>query len=446
MTGRARPAPGLIIAAPASGSGKTVVAAGLIRALIRQGLAVAPAKIGPDYIDPAFLAAAAGRDCASLDPWALRPASLAARVAVLGDSDLVLCEGVMGLFDGALDAAGETRGSTADLAALTGWPVILVVDASRQGASAAALVRGFRDHRADVPVAGVLFNRVGGEAHRAAIETACARHLPGLPILGWLPRDPALSLPSRHLGLVQARELEALAIRLDAIADLVARHVDLAALRHFARPARLAPVETSPPIPPPGARIAVARDDAFAFAYAETLAGWRKAGAELRFFSPLADEAPWAEADSVYLPGGYPELHAERLAGARIFLGGLRARAQAGAVILGECGGAMVLGETLEDAQGAAHAMAGLLPLATSFRARRLQLGYRDCALLADCPLGPVGTRFRAHEFHYATVLREGPAERLFAVRDSRGNDLGPRGLMRGRVLGSFLHLIDRAG
>jgi len=435
---------GLIVAAPATGSGKTVVTLGLLRALVDRGIAVASAKVGPDYIDPAFLSAASGGPCPNLDGWAMRPATLAARIAALGQAELIVCEGVMGLFDGAAALPGEPSGSTAELAALTGWPVILVVDAARQAGSAAALVRGFVTHRADIHVAGVIFNRVNGTSHRATIEEACKTALPDLPILGWLPRDPALALPERHLGLIQARETAGLESRIAHAARVVAEHVDIPALIRLARSSKLVAADAGPPLPPLGQRIAIARDDAFAFIYGETLEGWRSSGAELSFFSPLADEAPAPGADAVYLPGGYPELHAARLAAAKNFLSGLHARADAGAVILGECGGAMTLGESLEDGDGVTHAMAGLLPLATSFKKRKLHLGYRRCILARDTPLGKAGDSFRAHEFHYATeTTAAGPS--LFQVADARGQSLGETGQVSGRVMGSFMHLIDRA-
>lgn len=434
--------PGLILAAPASGSGKTVVTLGLLRALRRAGVAVAAFKVGPDYIDPAFHAAASGCPAWNLDLWAMRPATVARLLQAIADrAELVLGEGAMGLFDGAASGGG----STADVAALTGWPVLLVMDVRGQGASAAAVLRGFATHRPEVTVAGVVFNRAGGVAH-AALLGAAIRPL-GIPAFGWLPRSPALALPERHLGLVQAAEAADLEARLEAAADLVERHLDLAALRAAARPARAsalgapAAAETAPL----GQRIAVAADAAFAFAYPATLAAWRDAGAELRPFSPLADEAPDAAADAVYLPGGYPELHAGRLAGNARFLGGLRAAAARGAVVYGECGGYMALGTGLVDGEGRRHSMAGLLPLEASFAEPRLHLGYRRAVLAAGGPLGPAGAAWSGHEFHYATVTAEGAGEPLFHCTDSAGRALGPCGRRRGAVLGSFIHLIDRA-
>ena len=414
---------GAILAAPASGSGKTTIAAGLVRALVRQGLAVQPFKAGPDYIDGGFLAAAAGRPCRNLDPWAMRPETLAA--ALDADADIAVVEGVMGLFDGAEGGGG----STADLAALTGWPVVLAVDCARQGQSVAALLEGFARHRSDIRIAGAVLNRVASERHEALLRERAG----AVPVLAALRREPALALPSRHLGLMQAGEHPALEAWLDCAADLVP-----AAAFPFG-PQRMAetPTANGMPLPPPGQRIAVARDEAFAFAYEHVLAGWRRAGAEIAFFSPLADEAP--DGDAVFLPGGYPELHAGRIAAAGNFLGALRHHQ---GPVYGECGGYMVLGEGLVDAEGKRHAMAGLLALETSFAEPVRRLGYRRLAARDGFPLGRA---FRAHEFHYARVLSEGPGEPLFEAADAHGRPLGPVGLMRGRVAGSFMHLIDAA-
>jgi len=438
--------PGFVIAAPASGSGKTIVTLSVLRALAASGVRVASFKVGPDYIDPAFHAVATSRTCFNLDLWAMRPETVAAVLARLFVSaDLIVGEGVMGLFDGAADGTG----STADVAAMTGWPVILVVDVRRQGASAAALLRGFATHRNDLRIAGVIFNQVAGGSHAEILRRAAAPL--GIPIIGCLPRSPDLSLPERHLGLVQAAERTDLLPFLDRAAEIAGRHLDLALLRSLAQPAvALAPVRAGPcpGIPPLGQRIAVARDVAFAFAYPMLLESWRDAGADLSFFSPLDNEAPDSESDAVYLPGGYPELHAGRLAGNHRFVAGLRAAAGRGGSVYGECGGYMVLGEALVDADGRSHEMAGLLPLVTSFDERRLHLGYRRAMLLGDAPLGRGGNEFCGHEFHYAVIRKEGPAKPLFACTDSRGRDAGAGagGLRHGTVCGSFVHLIDRGG
>lgn len=436
--------PGLIIAAPASGSGKTVLTLSLLRHLSQSGLAVASAKTGPDYIDPAFHTAATGRACVNLDPWAMGGESLDCLIGHMGrQAQLIVCEGVMGLFDGAASGSG----SSADLAVHIGWPVVLVVDSRRQGASAAAVVRGFASHRNDVEVAGVVFNNVGGARHAAILREAMAAALPELPVLGCVPHDPALTLPERHLGLVQAAEHPRIEAFLETAAQNIASHVDIDALVALARPAQIkeeSPAAVPLLIPPLGQRIAVARDEAFAFSYAAVLEGWRGAGAELSFFSPLAGEGPDEAADAVYLPGGYPELHGGKLAASTGFLDGLRAAAERGTVIFGECGGYMVLGGTLVDGEGVSHAMAGLLPLTTTFAERSLHLGYREARLTEETVLGAKDALFRGHEFHYAGIVEEGPGDALFTCHDARGEALGPAGLRKGTVMGSFIHLIDK--
>lgn len=434
---------GVIFAAPASGSGKTLVTAGLLRHLRGHGINVVAAKVGPDFIDPTYHAMASGKPCLNLDVWAMRSATLAGLVAELeAASDLILCEGVMGLFDGT-GADGET-GSTAELARLIGWPIVLVVDAHGQAASVAALLRGFATHEPAAPIVGVIFNRVAGARHGAALEGAVARHLPDLARLGALPSDPALILPSRHLGLVPADEAADAERVIDRAATLIGANLDLARLSGLAQSSGLDGAATTPTIPPLGRRIAVARDDAFRFAYPALIEGWRREGAEVGFFSPLANQPPDAAADAVYLPGGYPELWAGRLAAAEVFAAGLHRAAADGKPVYGECGGYMVLGEYLIDAEGRRQRMAGLLPLATSFADRRLHLGYRCATLLASGPLGAPGSHFRGHEFHYATVAYHGGAEPLLSVTDAAGRDLGACGLRRGSVFGSFIHLVDR--
>ena len=431
---------GVILAAPASGSGKTLVTLALLRHFRRSGRAVSSIKVGPDYIDPAFHAAASGRACANLDTWAMRPETLGRLLSQAGrDAEFVLGEGVMGLFDGASGGAG----STADLATALGWPVVLVVDARGMAASAGALLKGFMGFRPGVVISGVIFNRVGGSGHERALREAAGAL--DLPVLGCIPRDPALVLPERHLGLVQAAEHAELEAFLDGATEQVGACVDTVALAALATAARLANGADDPVVPPLGQRIAVARDEAFAFSYPFLLDGWRAAGAEVSLFSPLADEAPDVAADAVYLPGGYPELHGARLARNAAFLEGLRSAAARGATVFGECGGYMVLGRGLEDGEGRRHAMAGLLPLETSFADPRLTLGYRQAALDEACPLGAAGSRFRGHEFHFARTTELGLGPALFRLWDSAGKALGAAGRREGRVMGSFLHLIDRA-
>lgn len=434
-------ASGFVVAAPSTGSGKTTVTLGLLRALHRRGVEVAPAKIGPDYIDPHFHAAACGRPCVNLDGWAMPPSLLTQLAHSAGTgAQLLVAEGVMGLHDGGAEPGHVGRGSTADVARALGLPVLLVVDASGLGQSAAPLVHGFVSFDTSIAVGGVILNKVAGARHETMLREALAPV--GVPILGVLPRVGQVALPSRHLGLVQAGETPELDAFIDAAADQVAAHVDLEALLAMARPVAAVHGASAAPLPPLGQRIAIARDIAFGFSYTHLLDGWRKAGAELSFFSPLADEAPDAKADAVYLPGGYPELHAGLLAANAQFMAGLRAAAARGAQVFGECGGYMVLGEGLIDADGARHPMAGLLSLETSFAEKRLHLGYRKLEALAAFGGFAAGARLRAHEFHYAATVSEGADDKLFAIRGTAAQ----AGLRRGTVAGSFMHLIAMEG
>jgi cobyrinic acid a,c-diamide synthase len=431
---------GLIIAAPHSGAGKTTMTLAILAALARRGVKVRAAKAGPDYIDPAFHAAATGTAAINLDSWAMGPAmldSLAARAA--GDADIFVIEGVMGLFDGAPGESGR-RGATADLATHFNLPVLLVLDVARQAQSAAAVVRGFAAHDPAVRIAGVVLNRTASERHRKTIADAIAALR--IPILGALPRDAALALPERHLGLVQAGEHDDLAALIDRFAPVAERHLDLDAIEATAElVAVTAHPDRAGALPPPGQRIALAHDRAFSFVYPHLLDAWRNAGAEIIFFSPLADEAPPERADSCWLPGGYPELHAQALATVRRFYDGIRRFAETRPVH-GECGGYMVLGQSIEDADGRRHPMTGLLGHATSFAKRKLHLGYRAARLLADGVLGPKGQVVRGHEFHYASLVTAGDDAALAEISDSEGHPLGMAGGRRGHVTGTFFHAI----
>jgi cobyrinic acid a,c-diamide synthase len=434
---------GLMIAAPRSGSGKTTLTLGLLRAYRRRGVAVVGLKSGPDYIDPAFHAAASGAEGVNLDSWAMPPALLRSLAAgASGARALALCEASMGLFDGVPAPQGRT-GASADVAAALAMPVLLALDVSGQAQSAAAVVKGCAAYDDRLRIAGVVVNRVGSERHRRLVCEPIEAL--GIPVVGALPRSDAIALPERHLGLVQAGETEALEARLEAIADFVEAHVDCARVLGLAHILALdAPIAPARALRPPGQRIALARDAAFSFVYPHLMRGWRDAGAEIVPFSPLADEAPPADCDLCWLPGGYPELHAGRLAANARFLGGLR-RFAATRPVHGECGGYMALGARLTDASGEAHAMAGLLGVETSFAKRRMTLGYREARLTADGALGRAGSVLRGHEFHYATVADPGADPPFATVTDAYGEPPKPAGSRRGEVTGSFFHVIAEA-
>jgi cobyrinic acid a,c-diamide synthase len=431
---------GLIVAAPHSGAGKTTVTLALLAALARRGIRTRAAKAGPDYIDAAFHAAAVGTPCVNLDSWAMPRLLLDALAAqAAASADIFIIEGVMGLFDGASGAAGQS-GASADLAAHFNLPVVLVLDVARQAQSAAAVVRGFATHDPAVRLSGVILNRIASEKHRAVVAAAIAAL--NMPVLGAVPREAALALPERHLGLVQAGEHADLARLIDRLAAMAERHLDLDAIAALAAPLKLAaPTALLPAVPPPGQRVALAHDRAFSFVYPHVVDAWRGAGAEIVPFSPLANEPPPEHADSCWLPGGYPELHADALAGAGRFMSGLRHFAETRPVH-GECGGYMVLGESIEDAAGRRHAMAGLLGHATSFAKRKLHLGYRTARLLGDGVLGGKDAIVRGHEFHYATLTAAGTDESFAELSDGEGRALGNAGGRRDRVSGTFFHAI----
>jgi cobyrinic acid a,c-diamide synthase len=436
---------GLIVAAPRSGSGKTTVTLALLAALRRRGVAVRAAKAGPDYIDPAFHAAATRVPSLNLDSWAMAPGLLDALACETSrDAGFFVIEGVMGLFDGVAAAPGRS-GSTADLAVRFGLPVVLVLDVSGQSQTAAAVARGLATHDPTVRIAGVVLNRVGSARHQALVADAMVSA--GMPVLGAVKRDAGLATPERHLGLVQASEHADLAEKLDRLADMAERELDLDTIVAAAAPLKLsreAMAESLPvSLPPPGQRIALATDHAFSFIYPHVVAGWRRAGVEIVAFSPLADEPPPPDCDGCWLPGGYPELYAGVLAAARGFRDGL-ARFAATRPVHGECGGYMVLGAGLEDADGVRHEMTGLLGHDTSFADRKLHLGYREARLIAPSALGPAGSTLRGHEFHYARVTHAGNDAPLCELVDGQGKALGPAGGRRGHVTGAFFHAIAR--
>lgn len=419
---------GLIIAASSSGAGKTTVTLALLRLLSRQGIAVRGAKSGPDYIDPRFHEAACDAPCLNLDAWAMTPRRICDLAA--GDGTLII-EGAMGLFDG---APPDGKGAVADLARILRLPVVLVVDAARMAGSVAPLVSGFSNFNEHVSVAGVILNNVGSDRHEAMLRRALTPLQ--LPVLAALRRDKSLVQPSRHLGLMQASERPDLDSFLDRAADALEKSLDVESLIALTRP--LPAKANTEKLAPPAQIIAIASDAAFAFSYPHMLNDWHAAGAVIRPFSPLADEAV-PDADFVFLPGGYPELHAGTIAAANRFLKSLRNAAQ-NTIIYGECGGYMALGDLLTDADGNTHRMAGLLRLETSFSKRNLHLGYRHLTPRT----GPFTTSLTGHEFHYSTTI-SAKGDPLFDATDAEGNTLAPMGLTNRNVHGSFAHIIDAA-
>lgn len=431
--------PGLLVSAPSSGTGKTTVTLGLLRAFAEDGLTVQPFKSGPDYIDPAFHLAAAGRASFNLDSWAMGEGLWSAVAARAAGADLVVAEGSMGLFDGVAKPGATGHGTSAETAARMGWPVVLVIDVGGQAQSAAATALGFASFSPDVHLAGVILNRVASPRHERLTRLGMDRA--GVRVLGALPRRGDLTLPERHLGLIQAVEHPDLDPAIAGYAAFLREHVDLAAIRAAATGTAL---PTGGHLPkPPAQRIALARDAAFSFTYPHLLEGWREAGAEILPFSPLADEAPDPEADLVWLPGGYPELHGGALAAADRFRQGILRHAETRPVH-GECGGYMALGQGLIDKSGTRHGMAGLLGLETSYETRKFHLGYRLATLQAPMPGFDAGAQLRGHEFHYSTILAE-PDDPLAQVVDADGNPVPETGSRRGHVTGTFFHLIAEA-
>lgn len=428
--------PGLMISAPSSGTGKTTVMLGLLRALREDGHVVQPFKSGPDYIDPAFHLAAAGRASFNFDSWAMDEGLLGAVAAQAQGADIVVAEGSMGLYDGVATRGQAGFGTSAETAQRMGWPVVLVIDVSGQAQSAAATALGFAKYAPDLPFAGVILNRVASPRHERLTRVGMDRA--GITVLGSLPRRGDLKLPERHLGLIQAVEHPDLEAAINGYANFLRENVDLDAIKAAARSGKAPAKGTF--MRPPAQRIALARDAAFSFTYPHVLSGWREAGAEVLPFSPLANEAPDPSADLVWLPGGYPELHAGALASADNFRAGLRQHAETKPVH-GECGGYMALGAGLIDKGGARHEMLGLLGLETSYEKRKFHLGYRRAVLSEPMPGFAPGSALRGHEFHYSTILEQ-PDTPLAQVFDADGNPVVETGSVRGNVSGTFFHLI----
>ncbi len=429
---------GLVVGGVASGVGKTTITAGIAAALRRRGQRVQPFKAGPDYLDPTQLGAFAGRACRNLDTWMLPAAHVRELFTrALGEADVALVEGVMGLHDGRTGTDGS--GSTASLARLLRLPVVLVVDASSMARSAAAIVLGYQLLDPELRMAGVILNRVAGERH-AEMCTSAIEEATGLPVFGWIPRDAQIALPERHLGLhpqlgaAPPRELE------ERLIGLVEAHLDLDGL--VARAGTVEPASGRRLFPQepvaPRVRVGLARDEAFHFYYPDSLDLLEAWGAELVPFSPISDAEVPPDLDAMLFGGGYPELAAAELAANTSMQASIRAAAGRGTPIYGECGGLMYLGERLTDFEGVQHAMVGLVPARSVMTSDRLSLGYREVSSRGTPFLDP-GQSVRGHEFHWSTL--EEPAREETAAYAVLDQGRRPEGFRVGSVTASYVHL-----
>ena len=425
--------PCIVVAGTHSGAGKTTVASGLMAALSAKGLSVAPFKVGPDFIDPSYHAIAAGKPGRNLDAFLSGP-DLIAPLFAHGSrgADVAVIEGVMGLFDG--KSGGGELASTAHVAKLLKAPVVLVVDASAMARSAAAMVHGYKTFEPDLNVAGVVLNRVGSAAHEGMLRDALAPL--GLPVLGALHRDKAISTPDRHLGLVPAAERRRQATKmLGSLGDAVARACDLDAVLRLAGSAGSLHARPWSPEPPegegtPGVRVAIASGPSFSFLYEENLELLRAAGAETVFFDPTTDEDLPENTDALYLGGGFPEAYAEALSANAPMKENVRRFAADGRPVVAECGGLLYLSRELDG-----EPMCGVLD-AEARMTDKLKLGYREARAAADSPFAEAGAEVRGHEFHYS-VVEPGAGERPAWELAARG----PEGFALGGVHASYLHL-----
>lgn len=450
--------PALIIAGTGSGVGKTSITLGLVKALAGMGMRVQPFKVGPDYLDPTWLTAAAGRTCYNLDGWMTDRAYVTQKIfqQQCAGADIAIIEGVMGLFDGASPDA--LTGSTAEIAMWLNVPVLLVVDVGGAARSAAAMVKGFAEFETGVTLAGVIANQCGSSGHAEIVAQALAQaQLPGLT--GWLAKKSLPALPDRHLGLhaahSQANSPEILAelgrvcatqLDLDRVLEIAGYTADNTTENSIAitKKGDVAPApETHSE---PRVRIAVARDAAFYFYYADNLTLLEEAGAELICFSPLSDEKLPANTDAVYIGGGYPEEYVQELAANRSMRAALENFAASGGLVYGECGGLMYLSQSLETVAGDIHTMVGLLPFTSRMLARRKMLGYVESTFEKETWFGPPGRKLRGHEFHYSELMitpdDETQIERIFSLRGRRNQTPRAEGFRNksGNVMASYVH------
>ncbi|MDD2851605.1 MAG: cobyrinate a,c-diamide synthase [Desulfuromonadaceae bacterium] len=442
---------GFLISAPQSGSGKTTVSLAIMAALARRGVTVAPFKCGPDFIDPGYHRAVTDTVSINLDGWMCPPEFVSqtflTNLTCLTGQETAVIEGVMGLFDGI--GAASKDGSSAQIAAITGAPVVLVVNARGMAASAAALVKGFAGFDPEVYLAGVIFNNVGSDSHAALLRESLAAHCPEVRCFGCIVRDDALTIPSRHLGLVTAEDNPLPADFINQLAEMAEHCLDLDGLIELqilpGPPLQEGEKSISTPFMKGGSEgicVAVARDAAFCFMYEDNLRLLREAGAELAFFSPLHDAALPDGIHGIYLPGGYPELYAGQLEENSAMKESIQAAVEADLPVYAECGGFVYLTEGIEDTEHQQAAdFVGIFPVRCRMLPHRKALGYRQVELLRDCLVGSGGSIVRGHEFHYSEAgTMPAGVERSYRV-SRQEITLGDEGFRTRNCLASYIHL-----
>ena len=403
-----------------------------MRALSNKGLKIAPAKIGPDYIDGSYLSKASGKKAINLDGFAFNKNEIRALAYKQAKkANLMLVEGVMGLFDGAIKRGA---GSTADIAQQLELPIIMVVDCSKMAQSIAALIYGYKNYNKNINLVGVILNKVANLRHETMLRKSLANI--DVKILGAIYRHEKLKVPSRHLGLTLANEIDKSEMLIENSAKIIQQSIDLDALVNLAKPLKKAQYQAN--LTPLGQNIAIAKDNCFAFIYQHILLDWQQQGAKISFFSPLNNEKPNENADAIFLPGGYPELYGEQLANAKNFHKGLKVAAQNGALIYGECGGFMVLGKALVDENGKEYKMSGLLPIISTIDSPKRVLGYRN---LSHDSMLPFAKNLKGHEFHYSSSSPSNLPS-LFKASDAKGNSLADMGAQDKNIMGSYAHII----
>jgi cobyrinic acid a,c-diamide synthase len=441
---------GIVIAGTHSGSGKTTITLGLLAAFKKKGYKVQPFKTGPDFIDTGLHKLITGQVSRNLDLWMCGKDYVIDCFHTHAAADISVVEGVMGMYDGNI--------STADLAAMLGLPLVLVVDVYGMAESAGAVVKGFAEYsavgaRSPRPeLAGVIFNRVASERHYKRVKDS----VQDIPVLGYLPRDLDFNIPHRHLGLVVAEEEPIAKEEIEKLAEAMLEHIDIEKIvqkcksaevqKHVGARSPRPGIETLP------VKIAVAYDKAFCFYYEDNLDLLRDTGAEIVPFSPLNDSSIPDGIHALYIGGGYPELYAEQLSKNTSMLDSVKAFALEGGPVYGECGGFMYLTEGITDFDNAFHEMAGVFPFKTKMKKGRSRLGYREAVLKNNSMLGAKGTMVRGHEFHYSEIVESAEArrgevtsfsqpEQIYSVKDGSGNTLDDEGYKVKNTLGSYIHI-----